>query len=129
MAFDEFKLIDCEKITKCVNCLKKYTTNADRIIREGQFYLNIEYNKIIPTSDIDEKILIQGVVDFVAIRGEEAILIDFKTNREKNDEKLKEKYKIQLECYKIAVENAIKKKVSRKILYSFFKDCEISFDN
>ena len=79
-------------------------------------------------STIKEKVLIQGVVDLVIVKNGEAILIDYKTNRQNDADILREKYKIQLECYKIAVENAIKRAVSRKILYSFFKDCEILFD-
>ena len=128
MPEDELKLVSCDKITKCLSWLKKYTNGATKIIREGQFYLNIPYNQIIVKSDIKDKVLIQGVVDLVIIKDDEVILIDYKTNREKNDDIMREKYKIQLECYKIAVENAIKRAVSRKILYSFFKECEILFD-
>jgi len=126
---DTLKLIDCEKIFKCVNYLQRWTTNAEKIIREGKFYLYIPYNSLIGQSDITNRVLIQGVVDFVACCGDETILIDFKTTREKDDEKMRQKYKIQMECYKIAVENALKRKVTSKILYSFFKDCEILFDN
>ncbi|MBR1925609.1 MAG: UvrD-helicase domain-containing protein [Clostridia bacterium] len=128
LTFDVFNLIDCEKIFKCVKYLQKWVSGADKIIREGKFYLNIPYNKIVKSSDVSDNILIQGVVDLVVIKGENAILIDYKTNRQKNDDIMREKYEIQLDCYKIAVENALKKKVTCKILYSFFKDCEILFD-
>ena len=122
------KLVSCDKITKCLNWLQPYLKGATKIIREGQFYLNIPYNKIIKTSHITDKILIQGVVDLVIVKNDEAILIDYKTNKEKNDDVMRKKYEIQLECYKIAVENAIKRAVSAQILYSFFKECEILFD-
>ena len=125
LEFDVFNLIDCGKIYKCLNALKQWTLRADKIIREGKFYLNIPYNKLIKTSVVSKNILIQGVVDFVAICGDEVVLIDYKTTRELNDDKLRKKYEIQMECYKIAVENALKKKVTSKILYSFFKDCAI----
>lgn len=128
MEEDEFKLVSCDKITKCLLWLQPYLKGATKVIREGQFLLNIPYNKIITDSDVEEKVLIQGVVDLVIVKDDEAILIDYKTNRENDDDKMREKYKIQLECYKIAVENAIKRAVSHKILYSFFKDCEILFD-
>jgi len=128
LPFDVFNLIDCEKILKCVKYLQKWVKGADKIIREGKFYLNIPYNKIVKSSNVEDNILIQGVVDLVVIKGEQAVLIDYKTNRQKNDDIMREKYEIQLDCYKIAVENALKKKVTSKILYSFFKDCEILFD-
>lgn len=125
---DEFKIVSCDKIKKCLKWLQGYLNGATKIIREGQFYLLVPYNKIVTKSSIKNKVLIQGVVDLVIVKNDEVILIDYKTNREKNDDIMREKYKIQLECYKIAVENAIKRPVSRKILYSFFKDCEILFD-
>ncbi len=123
-----FNLIDCGKIFKCLKYLQTWTKDADKVIREGKFYLFVPYNEVVIDSDIKDKILIQGVVDFVAKKGDEAVLIDFKTTREKNDDRLREKYKIQMECYKKAVENALTCRVSSKILYSFFKDCAISFD-
>ena len=125
---DEFKQVDCEKIKKCLDWLKPYLKDSQKVVREGQFYLNIEHNKIVPNSNIKEKVLIQGVVDLFIEKTDGIILIDYKTNREKDDDKMREKYKIQLDCYKIAVENARKKSVTHKILYSFFKDCEILFD-
>ena len=128
LEFEEFKLINIEKIKKCLNWLKPIASGATNIIREGQFYLNIPYNQIVKNSNVSEKVLIQGVVDLVIEKNDEVILIDYKTNRFSNPEFLREKYEIQLQCYKIAVENAIKKAVSHKILYSFFKDCEILFD-
>lgn len=125
---DEFKQVDCEKIKKCLDWLKLYLKDSQKVVREGQFYLNIEHSKIVPNSNIQQKVLIQGVVDLFIEKENGIILIDYKTNREKDDDKMREKYKIQLDCYKIAVENARKKSVTHKILYSFFKDCEILFD-
>ena len=128
LAYDVFNLIDCEKIFKCVKYLQKWLNGADQIIREGKFYLNVPYNQIVKQSEVSDNILIQGVVDLVVVKGDRAIIIDYKTNRQKDDNILRKKYEIQLDCYKIAVENALKKKVTSKILYSFFKDCEILFD-
>lgn len=126
--FDVFNLIDCGKIVKCLKYLQKWTSKAQKIIREGKFYLNIPYNQIVAKSKISNKVLIQGIVDFVVCTKDEVVLIDFKTTRQKNDDEMRKKYEIQMECYKIAVENALKRKVTSKILYSFFKDCEILFD-
>ncbi len=125
---DTLKLLDCGKIFKCVKYLQQWSKKAQTIFRERRFYLFLPHNQVVPNSAVTDRILIQGVVDFVLCSGDETILIDFKTTREPDDERLREKYKIQMECYKIAVENALKRKVTSKIIYSFFKDCAILFD-
>ena len=128
LAENVLKLIDYHKITKCLEVLRQWTSGADKIIREGKFYLYVPHNKVVCGSKITDKILIQGIVDLVIIKGDETILLDYKTTRQNSADILKEKYKIQMECYQIAVENALKRPVSSKILYSFYKDCAILFD-
>ena len=128
LAENVLKLIDYHKITKCLNSLSRWTLGADKIIREGKFYLYVPHNQVVSGSKITDKILIQGIVDLVIIKGNETILLDYKTTRQNSEEILKEKYKIQMECYQIAVENALKRPVSSKILYSFYKDCAILSD-
>lgn len=124
MEHEQFLLIDTQKIFKCLQNLKPLLDGATKILREAKFYLYEKHNKLVPNGT-DDKILIQGIVDLVICKKDGAILIDYKTNHEKNDENLIKKYQIQLDCYKIAIENALKIKVNCKILYSFFKDYAI----
>ena len=55
------------------------------------------------------------------------ILLDYKTDyvENKNENVLKEKYKVQLELYKKALEEALNKKVDRIYIYSTYLDKEI----
>ena len=81
--------------------------------------LKTNYNDIVTTSDNNQSILIQGVVDLILISGSDAILIDFKTNKTKDIAKLINAYSLQLEVYKQAVEKGYKVKVSSTKLYLF----------
>ncbi len=53
------------------------------------------------------------------INGNEAIIIDFKTNKTSNEMALKQKYTLQLKCYELAVAEGFKVKVKSKMLYLF----------
>ncbi len=124
MDHEEFLLINTTKIFRCLQNLKPLLKVSKKVLREAKFYLYDQHKNLVPNGN-DSKILVQGIVDLVICFDNEAILVDYKTNHEQNDQNLIKKYQIQLDCYKIAIENALKVKVSRKILYSFFKDYAI----
>ena len=63
----------------------------------------------------DGKTLVQGVIDLLAVKEGEAIIIDYKTSG-RPIEKLKETYSVQLKLYSIAVERVLKLKVKEKII-------------
>lgn len=111
--------ISVEKIYKAVCAVKKLLTLDTKILKEQQFLFKTEYNNIVETSDNNQEILIQGVVDLILLNGNEAILIDFKTNKTKDIAKLINAYSLQLEVYKQAVENGLKVKVISSKLYLF----------
>lgn len=130
------KLTQCEIITekeaKCININKIYTftksdifgqmKNAKRVYKEQPFYINIPANSIYD-EDIDEKILVQGIIDLFYITQEDKIiLVDYKTDyvAEGKEEVLKEKYQKQLELYKMAIEGMMKKKVDNIYIYSTY---------
>ncbi len=125
LTFNEFNLIDCDKIFKSIKVLEKYIHGADKVLREQSFYMSVPYREVVESSSVEDRILIQGVIDLIICRGDETILVDFKTTRQPDDEKLRQKYRVQTQCYQKAVENALNRKVTLKILYSFFKDYEI----
>ena len=53
------------------------------------------------------------------------VLLDFKTDREKDESVIARRYKIQLDIYAKALEKITGKKVSKKIIYSLYLDKEI----
>ncbi|HBK01593.1 MAG TPA: hypothetical protein DDY77_00990, partial [Clostridiales bacterium] len=65
----------------------------------------------------DEPVLVQGVIDLLAIRGDEAVIVDYKYSA-KSDEKLVESYVGQLSLYAYAVEKVLHKKVTHKYLFN-----------
>ena len=70
--------------------------------------------------------IIQGVIDLYYINEKgNIILIDFKTDRIDNDKEFLDKYKIQLDIYKEALEVLTKHKVEKKYIYSFYLDKKI----
>ena len=82
--------------------------------------MNIAYNKVIG-KDIEDKILIQGIIDLMIEKENEIILIDYKTSRLKDDNLIK-KYSLQLNLYEKAIsEKFVGKKIS-KYIYSIFLD-------
>lgn len=93
---------------------------AKEIHQEAPFYINIPAKEIYK-KDIEENILVQGIIDLYYINKEnEIVLLDYKTDFVKKNEekKLIEKYKNQLELYQRALEAALNKKVSKTYIYS-----------
>ena len=100
--------------------LWKDLKNAKRIYKEQPFYINVSAKEIYEEAD-QEKILVQGIIDLYYInKDDKLILVDYKTDYIKSgDEKeLELKYKVQLELYKKALEEALERKVDKAIIYA-----------
>ena len=100
--------------------LWKDLKNAKRIYKEQPFYINVSAKEIYEEAD-QEKILVQGIIDLYYInKDDKLILVDYKTDYIKSgDEKeLELKYKVQLELYKKALEEALGRKVDKAIIYA-----------
>ncbi|MCR5032457.1 MAG: PD-(D/E)XK nuclease family protein, partial [Lachnospiraceae bacterium] len=72
-----------------------------------------------------ERILVQGVIDACFTEGDDWILMDYKTDRVRTGQELAEKYRVQLEFYKKALEQLTGKTVKEMWLYSFRLDEQI----
>ena len=76
--------------------------------------------------DIDEIVLVQVVIDLYYItQDDKVILVDYKTDRVKESRELVEKYKEQLDLYKIALEKALGQNVYKIYIYSMYLGEEI----
>ena len=71
----------------------------------------------VVASDIEDKILIQGVADLIIEKENSIVLVDYKFSS-LPAKVLKEKYSEQLNLYKIAIEEAFKKPVEHMYIYS-----------
>ena len=62
-----------------------------------------------------ENVLLQGVIDLLAVNGDKAYVIDYKHSGA-NKQTLKERYKVQLDLYAYAVEKVLKLKVEKRVI-------------
>ena len=63
--------------------------------------------------------MLQGIADCVFEEHDGYVLVDYKTDRVKSIETLKERYSAQLEMYKAALNLLLEKPVKECVIYSF----------
>lgn len=97
------------------------------VCREYQFSAYICADEIITglSQAADEKVILQGAIDCLFEEDGKIVIIDYKTDRVKTMEELVERYAIQLELYKTAVEQSLNKPVSECIIYSLYLNEQI----
>ncbi len=112
-----------------INAILKFTKsniweelkNAKEVHREEPFYMTIPAKEIYK-KDVGEKILVQGVIDLYYIdKNNNLVLLDYKTDYLENGaEEIIQKYDSQLQLYKKALEDALKRKVDKIYIYSTY---------
>jgi len=133
----EHKKIITHKEAEAININKVYQftkskiweemIHAHAVHREKAFYISIPAKEVFD-KELEEKILVQGVIDLYYISEQnELILVDFKTDyvEDRNEQILVDKYNIQLELYKRALEDALQRKVDKVYIYSTYLEKEI----
>ena len=129
---NQAKYIDLQKILKFAKSdIYMDLQNAKEIYKEQPFYLYVSADEIYKNG-IDEKILVQGIIDLYYVNQDEnVILVDYKTDyvANNNEEELIDKYKGQLFIYKRALEQALNKKVEEVYIYSIYLNKKISISN
>ena len=121
---EECDIVNQNQVIKAVVKLSKFIDKKDLILKEQQFLCCMPANELINT-DYSDKILVQGVADLIIIKPNEIYLVDYKTSRIKDEQKFKQKYTTQLNIYAKAIESFYGKKVTKKIIYSFYLGKEI----
>ena len=112
------KYISVSKIYNFLNSkIGKDLKKAKKIYREYEFILDsAKYSNS----------LIQGIIDLFYVTDEnKVILVDFKTDRLYNEDEFIDKYKIQLDIYKEAINTLTDYKVDKVYIYSFNLNKEI----
>ncbi len=89
-----------------------------KLYKEKSFIVAIEACKVVETPSV-EPIVLQGVIDLLAIKGNVAYVVDYKYSS-LDKESLKVKYQKQLELYSCAVERVLKKRVDKKVIVNLF---------
>ena len=86
----------------------------------------VDADKVNPEWKTDEKILVQGIIDVYFEEPDGLVVLDYKTDKVRNAEELKEKYHAQLDYYAQALSRLTGKQVKEKIIYSFTLGEEIA---
>ena len=95
--------------------------------KEQPFVLGIPMEDVYPEmkGEEPETVLVQGIIDVYFEEPDGLVVLDYKTDRVKSEEELKEKYQGQLEYYARALEQITGKRVREKAIYSFTLGKEI----
>ena len=118
---EQAKLLDKNALQKIVNSGVFARLDGYKIYREQPFVAGFSA-KDVGYEKAEGEILVQGIIDLLAVKGDEAIILDYKATGKSREEMLG-KYKTQLEIYKKAVEKVMKLKVKKTILFNVFT-CE-----
>lgn len=118
---EQAKLLDKNTLQKIVNSGIFARLDGYKIYREQPFVAGFSA-KEVGYEKAEGEILVQGIIDLLAVKGDEAIILDYKATGKSREEMLG-KYKTQLEIYKKAVEKVMKLKVKKTILFNVFT-CE-----
>ncbi len=120
----ELSLIEIDKIKSILkmdifNKIKDY-----KLYKEEKFTFFISPNELGYNlkNDINDKVLIQGIIDLMAIKNDKCILIDYKLSSLKNDDDLIKTYKTQLTLYKNAIEDCLNLKVENVYLVNILQE-------
>lgn len=101
---------------------------ATEVFREYKFLHFIKAGEVdneLKNEFAERKILIQGIADCIMVEDGGITIIDYKTDFEKNEQVLIDRYRNQLKTYKGAVENAFNLPVAQCLLYSLMLEKEI----
>ena len=90
-----------------------------KLYKEQPFVLSVDASEIYPEDCSGEKILVQGIIDVYFEEPDGLVVLDYKTDKVRNGNELKEKYHAQLDYYAQALEQLTEKPVKEKIIYSF----------
>lgn len=135
---EEYGLLNQEKLQKFLDSplgqlfAKSYKENT--LYREQHFMQEVEYEKLFPedgaVGEVEEealssnagsveKVILQGIIDAFIMEEDGIILVDYKTDRVKDGEELRNRYQKQIDLYSEALEQILGKKVKRRVLFSF----------
>ena len=98
----------------------KEAAQRGQLYREQPFVIAMPANQMKKEYETEEEILVQGIIDAYFEEEDGLILVDYKTDKvQKGQEKeLIEKYKVQMQYYKKALEMITDKEVKEIYIYS-----------
>ncbi len=91
---------------------------SNHLFKEKQFVIGRKASEVIKDSESEELVLIQGIIDVFFEEEGELVLLDYKSDLVEQEEQLVKRYQVQLEYYKKALEQMLKKRVKEMVIYS-----------
>lgn len=131
----ETESINIEKVIKFLSSeLVNRIKTSKRLYRETPFVMGLSPyevlgNEYINIDSEDDNILVRGIIDLYFEENNNLVLVDYKTDyvENNNTSKILNKYKIQIDLYKKAIELSTGKKVIETGLYLFGIDSYIKY--
>ncbi len=123
----QLQAININKIYRfTVHPIWKRMQNARTLQKEKAFYINIPIKEVYKEAEnLEGDILVQGIIDLYFIdENDKVVLLDYKTDYVEagNEKELIDKYKVQLDLYRNALEQALNRKVDEVYIYSTYLD-------
>lgn len=132
LSLPEAESIEIQKVEKFVQSdLFKRILNSDKLFREQRFLLDVKAGDIyenLSEKSKNQTVIVQGAIDCMFIEGDHIVLIDFKTDRTKEEEFLLSHYSEQLKTYCVAAEKMFSKPVTECYIYSLYMSKTIKID-
>ncbi len=98
--------------------------SAGSYSKEERFLFPMPANQLFG-ADAEGEILIQGVLDCYSVQGNEAVILDYKTDRVSSEQELADRYRVQMDLYEEALKRVKGLCVVRRVIYSFSLEKEI----
>ncbi len=97
---------------------------AGSLFREQPFVVGVRAGEVLPETESDSMVLVQGIIDVFYETSAGIVLIDYKTDRLEAGQEhvLADRYRKQMDLYAYALEEIIGKPVVKRALYSFSLD-------
>ena len=118
MTNEQLNSFSLEKIENALKNPVFSTIKNAKLYREQGFICAMPASTVLGV-DTTEQVLVQGIIDLLAIDDDGASIIDYKYSS-LSSESLKNRYSKQLELYSIAVQKALKVPVKEKILVNIY---------
>ena len=124
---DDLQLLDIEKLNNIINMPVFKTLKGKKLLREQEFLIKIEANRIFDTSCTD-LVLIQGVIDLLVIDNDGIEIIDYKLSTIAKEEDIIKKYQKQIYLYRYAAENILNIQSKKLEIINILSESVINID-
>ncbi|MBP3619876.1 MAG: UvrD-helicase domain-containing protein [Clostridia bacterium] len=114
---DAEEFLDKETLLKNILLLKKFVETG-KVVKEKEFIMKDKLSNLLDGCQVDEEVIVQGVVDFFVVQEDEIVLVDYKYSNSNSEEYLLNTYKGQIKLYKGALENFFNLPVKNAYLLS-----------